>query len=367
MMEAVNEYSANPGRSGHHLSQIASQKINETRKELATMFGAPSPKHVWFYQNATMALNQALSGFPFQEGEHVVTTAFEHNSVLRPLYRLTEQKKIDVTYVEPNEDGLINENEMEMVITAKTRMIVVSHASNVTGSIVPLRKIATIAKTKGIVLLVDASQTAGTIPINMENDDVDLLAFAGHKGMLGPQGTAVLMSRKDFSLEPIITGGTGGDSELPGQPSHWPERYEAGTLNTPGIIGLHAGLQFIKKQGIEQIHEHEKKLLELCMKELESINGLTLYGTRDLTQRVAVISFRMEQLDSQELAIILDEHYKIAVRAGLHCAPKTHHSLASIDSGLVRVSFGPYNTEEEVKQFINAMKAIGEAFILAGE
>ncbi len=362
MLEAVNEYGANPGRGGHFLSKKAGKIIEETREKLMDFFSAPSANHVWFYQNATMALNQAILGFPFEEGQHVVTTAFEHNSVLRPLNRLVEEKRIDVTYVEPDENGLITTEAIRMVVTPHTRMIAVSHASNVTGALIDLKAISDIAKQVNAVLLVDASQTAGTIPISMEEQGIDLLALAGHKSMLGPQGTAVLISKQDYGLKPLITGGTGSHSELPEQPLQWPERYEAGTLNTPGIAGLSKGIDEINEVGIESIYKHEQELMRSCLEGLKRLEGISFYGPTDLTKRLAVLSFRLEQIGSHELAIILDEHYKIGVRAGLHCAPRTHHSLATIDTGLVRVSFGPYNTKEEVETFVQAIEEIVTAF-----
>ncbi len=210
MHEAVSSYSANPGRGGHKLAERARSVINEARKTIASFFNAPSSKHVWFYQNATMALNQALLGFPFEEGDHVVATKFEHNSIIRPLERLVIEKKITVTYVEPNVDGVISVDAMKKAITNKTRMFAISHASNVTGAIVPLREISLLTKEKQIMLLLDASQTAGTISIDIDRDGIDLLALAGHKSLLGPQGTGVLVTKGDFDLRPLIVGGTGG-------------------------------------------------------------------------------------------------------------------------------------------------------------
>ncbi|MCM3715971.1 aminotransferase class V-fold PLP-dependent enzyme [Alkalihalobacillus oceani] len=362
MYEAVTQYAANPGRGGHVLAERARLAVDEARTKLATFFGAPHPKHVWFYQNATMALNQALFGFRFAEGDHVVTTAFEHNSVLRPLERLKRDKGIDVTYVKPNDEGEITAQALIEACTAKTKMFAISHASNVTGAFVQMNQLASFAKENQIAVLLDASQTAGTLPIDLENDGIDLLAFAGHKSLLGPQGTGVLISREDYDLLPLVEGGTGSYSELPHQPHIWPDRYEAGTLNTPGIAGLAAGIEAIIEKGITSIYEHEQALLTLFIEETEQISGLKHYGPMDLSKRVAVASFSLEGIGSHELAIILDEHYQIAVRAGLHCAPQTHQVLETSDSGLVRVSFGPYNTKEEVETLIRALKEIQQAF-----
>ncbi|ARK32918.1 aminotransferase class V-fold PLP-dependent enzyme [Halalkalibacter krulwichiae] len=363
MYKAVTEYSANPGRGGHRLAERAKGEIEQARKKVASFFGAPSSKHVWFYQNASMALNQALLGFPFQEGDHVVATQFEHNSVIRPLEKLVKEKQISVTYVEPNEEGIIPVSAIEEAVTEKTVMFALSHASNVTGAIIPVREISELTTKKGIVLLLDASQTAGTIVIDIEKDGIDLLAFAGHKSLLGPQGTGVLISKRDYRLSPLIVGGTGSNSELLEQPDAWPDRYEAGTLNTPGIVGLHAGVVEVERLGIEQIYLHEKELLEHFIAEAKKLSSIKLYGPKDVGQKVAVCSFSINGVSSHELAMILDEHYEIAVRAGMHCAPKAHQSMQTSEDGLVRVSFGPYNTIEEVEVLIKALTEISEAFL----
>ncbi|NEU32648.1 aminotransferase class V-fold PLP-dependent enzyme [bacterium LRH843] len=362
MSEAVNEYSANPGRGGHELAERARVVIEETRKKISTLFGAPGPKHVWFYQNATMALNQALLGFPFQKDDHVVTTMLEHNSMIRPLERLIEEMGIAVTYVEPNEEGEITVAAIKKACTDRTKMFAITHASNVTGAFISVKELSSVAKKSNITLLLDASQTAGTLPIHMEEDGIDLLAFAGHKSLLGPQGTGVLISKEDYGLNPLIVGGTGSYSELPYQPAVWPDRYEAGTLNTPGIAGLSAGINEINTLGIEKIFAHEQQLMSAFIEEAKLIEGLTCYGPDDLTKRVAVIPFQLAGIDSHELAIILDEHYKIAVRAGLHCAPKIHQMMQTSEAGLVRVSFGPYNTIKEVRALAQALKEIQQAF-----
>ncbi|KHF40066.1 aminotransferase class V-fold PLP-dependent enzyme [Halalkalibacter okhensis] len=363
MHEAVTSYSANPGRGGHKLAEQAGNVIEQARKKIATLFHAPSKKHVWFYQNATMALNQAILGFPFQEGDHVVATMFEHNSIIRPLEKLVLEKGISITYVEPNEEGIIDVRQFEDAHTEKTRMVAISHASNVTGAVVSIKDVGKFAKKEEIVVLLDASQTAGTIPIDMESDGIDLLAFAGHKSLLGPQGTGVLLSKGDYNLSPLVVGGTGSQSELLHQPQSWPNRYEAGTLNTPGIAGLAAGIDAVIEMGIEAIWEHEKELMDHFIKGLAGISGVTSYGPSDLSKRVAVIPFEIEGIASHEAAMILDEHYQIAVRAGMHCAPKTHETLQTSENGLVRVSFGPYNTIKEVDTLLEAIEEIRQAFL----
>ncbi len=363
MKQAVDEFAANPGRGGHALSQKAGSIVKQARSEIAQFFEAPHANHVWFYQNATMALNQAILGFPFSSGDHIITTAYEHNSVLRPLHRLQQEMNVQVTYLTPDDSELFQVEDVLEQITDQTKMIVISHASNVTGAIFPVKELGEQLKDRSITVVVDASQTAGKVDIQMKRDHIDLLAVAGHKGLLGPQGTGALISYSDYDLKPLILGGTGAYSELETQPPNWPERYESGTLNTPGIAGLLAGVQAIKERGIQTIQSHEEALMQVFLEGMSTIEAVTCFGPTDLQKRVAVVSFHVKYLASHELAMILDNHYQIAVRAGLHCSPKTHHHLQTADEGLVRVSFGPYNTVEEVQQLIDAISDIVEAFI----
>ncbi|WYP26555.1 aminotransferase class V-fold PLP-dependent enzyme [Alkalihalobacillus sp. FSL W8-0930] len=362
MKEAVDEFAANPGRGGHALSQKAASIVKQARSEIAHFFEAPHANHVWFYQNATMALNQAILGFPFSSGDHIITTSYEHNSVLRPLHRLNQEMIVQVTYLTPDDSELFQVEDVLEHITDQTKMIVISHASNVTGAVFPVKELGEQLKDRSITVVVDASQTAGKLDIQMKRDHIDLLAVAGHKGLLGPQGTGALISYNDYHLKPLILGGTGAYSELETQPPNWPERYEAGTLNTPGIAGLLAGVQEIKARGVATIQAHEEALMQQFLEGMSTIDAVTCFGPTDLKKRVAVVSFHVKHIASHELAMILDNHYQIAVRAGLHCSPKTHQHLQTADEGLVRVSFGPYNTIEEVQQLIDAINDIVEAF-----
>lgn len=345
------------------MSQKAGSIVKQARSEIAQFFEAPHANHVWFYQNATMALNQAILGFSFSSGDHIITTAYEHNSVLRPLHRLQQEMNVQVTYLTPDDSELFQVEDVLEHITDQTKMIVISHASNVTGAIFPVKELGEQLKDRSITVVVDASQTAGKVDIQMKRDHIDLLAVAGHKGLLGPQGTGALISYSDYDLKPLILGGTGAYSELETQPPNWPERYESGTLNTPGIAGLLAGVQAINEQGIQTIQSHEEVLMQIFLEGMSTIEAVTCFGPTDLQKRVAVVSFHVKHLASHELAMILDNHYQIAVRAGLHCSPKTHQHLQTADEGLVRVSFGPYNTVEEVQTLIHAMNDIVEAFI----
>ncbi|HEX7066036.1 MAG TPA: aminotransferase class V-fold PLP-dependent enzyme [Bacillales bacterium] len=349
--EALTEYGANPGRGGHRLAKKAASIIHETRAELAGFFGLDFPENVWFYPNATAALNQALKGFPFTAGDHVIATSFEHNSVRRPLEYLKRSKGIKVSYIHPDEDWV-------KAIKVNTKLIVAAHGSNLTGIIMPVEKIAHSAKQFEIPFLVDASQTAGVLPIDMKEMGIDMLAFSGHKGLLGPQGTGALLVRDGIKLEPYMHGGTGAHSEDIGQPEQAPERYESGTLNTPGIAGLQAGLKEIKKIGLAAIYAHESELAKHCIRGLKEIEGVSVFGPDSGVERLAVISFRIDGVDVQETAIVMDQHYDIAVRAGLHCTPLGHETIGTMDGGTIRVSFGPYNTMEEVDRFLQAVQEI---------
>lgn len=363
MTEAVMEYGANPGRGGHILAVKAAAVIQQTRIKLAKMFGVRNPNNVCFYQNATYALNQAIQGLSLQKGDHVITTMYEHNSVRRPLEYVKRESGIDITYIEPDINGTIRAEEIFSNATDKTKCVIVSHGSNVTGAITPIAEIGKWCKARNILFIVDASQTAGVLPIDMGEMEIDLLAFPGHKGLLGPQGTGVLIMNNDVELSPITFGGTGSYSETIEQPQASPERFESGTLNTPGIAGLSAGIDEIEKLGLETIFEHEWKLTKYCIENLEKIEGVQVFGPKKEEKRLGVIPFQMEGIEAHEAATILDQHYQIAVRAGLHCSPMAHQFLETIQQGgLIRVSFGPYNTVEEVDKLIEAIKEIKSYF-----
>lgn len=360
MTEVMTEYAANPGRGGHALSMRASSVIDRTRLEMASFFGFDHSDRVCFTSNATAALNQAIKGFPFEKGDHVLTTSYEHNSVRRPLEYLKKTKGIEVDYFNTGKTEVFDLEAFRKKITPYTKLIAVSHGSNLTGKIVPIELIGELAREKGIPFLVDAAQTAGILPIHMNQMNIDLLAFPGHKGLLGPQGTGVLIVGQGIELTPIHHGGTGSSSELIDQPDSLPERLESGTLNTPGIAGLLAGLTAIKAMGIDTIHAHEKRLTEMLIDGLEKIQLVNVYGPA--TERLGVVPFTIEGIDSQEIAIILDQHYEIAVRAGLHCTPLGHETIGTSSHGTVRVSVGPYNTKEEIRRVIQAIEEIVDGY-----
>lgn len=358
MVRAVNEFGANPGRSGHALSRRSAAVIDEARQKIANFFQCESPKRVVFSLNATSALNQGIQGLSINEGDHIITTCYEHNSIRRPLEKVVKDKGATITYLTPDETGKITAEQLEKELKPITKLVAVTHGSNVTGEISPIAEWGNLLKPHKAVFLVDASQTAGVLPIKMKDMGIDLLAFPGHKGLLGPQGIGVLLAAPQVQLEPMITGGTGVFSESPHQPEEWPYRLESGTLNTPGVAGLMEGLNEVTKIGLSTIYEHERALAERFINGINEIEGLHWYGPQLGEERLGVVSFMIEGIDAHEMALILDEQFHIAVRAGLHCAPLIHEFLKTDNLGLIRASFGIYNTAAEVDVFIDAVKAI---------
>lgn len=360
MSEAVNQYGANPGRSSHHLSQAAFNKVDQTRKLLADMFGAADKDRVLFSLNATVALNQAIEGLNWQAGDHIITTDLEHNAVRRPLERLKKERGVEVDFVYPEDEHSSWTETISQCLRNNTKLVVVTHGSNVTGECLPIEKIGEMLKEHTALFCVDASQTAGTVPIDASASAIDMLAFPGHKGLLGPQGTGVLIVRPDIQLRPLITGGTGSRSEDAEQPDEWPLGWESGTLNTPGIAGLAAGVAEVNRIGISEIQRHENELACHFIKKLQNTSSAEIVGPGATDDRLGVVSFRISEVDSQEIGMILDSYYNIAVRAGLHCSPLTHNRYKTTETGLVRVSFGVYHSSADVDYLINAINEIEE-------
>ncbi|MGP4107811.1 aminotransferase class V-fold PLP-dependent enzyme [Virgibacillus sp. L01] len=363
MVYTLNEIGANPGRGGHELARKASNIIQDTRERAARIFGCSDPKKAIFYQNATSALNQAVKGLPWNQGDHIITTTFEHNSIRRPLENLKQTYGVEVSYVNWDEnDGLLIER-VSQTIKSNTKLIVITHASNVTGSVLPIEKVTKIALKYDVITLVDASQTAGHMRLHMNRMGIDMMAFPGHKGLMGPQGIGMLLIEGDIKLQPIIQGGTGSFSEEPNQPDQMPEKLESGTLNTPGIAGLNAALKAFEGRKNENV-PRETILIETLLNGLEKIEGVTCYGPDRYEHRMPIVAFNILGIPSQEIAMILDSHYKIAVRSGLHCSPLTHKSLSTTEQGVVRASLSMYNTEEEVAVFIKAIEEIASSYNL---
>jgi cysteine desulfurase / selenocysteine lyase len=360
--KAVDNYlrgfCANPGRGGHKMSLQSGRVILEARELLAELFNSDSPERIILTHNATEALNLALKGF-LKKGSHVITTSMEHNSVLRPLKAL-EQLGIETTIVQCNEHGEIDIRDIEKEIRKETVLVAVTHASNIVGTIIPVEEIGKLAKGYKLEYLVDASQTAGVCEVDVAKMNISMLAFTGHKGLMGPQGTGGLYIRKGLELNPLKEGGTGSKSESLYQPDLLPDRYESGTHNTPGIAGLCAGLSFIKSKGITNIRKHEQELTRYFLDGLEKLKNVKVYGTKDINKQVAVVSINIRDIGSSEISYILDQTFDIATRSGLHCAPIAHKTLGTLEQGTVRFSFGYFNTKEQIEASVAAIDQISK-------
>ena len=346
----------NSARGTHEGALTASRTIYNTRCKLAALFGCPRPDHVVFTANSTEALNIAIHGL-VRAGDHVLSTDLEHNSVLRPLYRLRDERGVALDFVPADRQGRIDYADLERLLRPETRAIVCTHASNLTGDAVDLARVGELAHAHGVLLVVDASQSAGVLPIDMEQMHIDVLCFTGHKSLMGPQGTGGLCVREGVDINPWKVGGTGVQTYLHEQPEQMPTRLEAGTLNGHGIAGLNAALDFLQETGVEAIHAHEMALLRRFVAGVKKIPGVALYGDFD-HERTAVAALNIGDMDSGEVSDILSEDYGIATRPGAHCAPRLHEALGTEEQGAVRFSFGWYNTEEEADAAVRAVREI---------
>jgi cysteine desulfurase family protein len=354
MLEILNGPAANAGRGNHGMALQAGRVLYDTRVKLARLFGVSNPNDIVFTSNATSALNLAIKGW-LKPGDHVVATTVEHNSVRRPLEFLKRTIGIQVDYAEVDQQGQLDLRQVEKLFNPLTRLLVCSHSSNLLGCILPVQELSRMAHANGAVILVDAAQTAGCYPVNVQDLGIDLLAFPGHKSLLGPQGTGGLYIHPDIDLEPLLHGGTGSQSEESEQPSVRPDRYEAGTANTPGIAGLGAGVETVLERGVEQIHRREWELTQYLMKELQGIPGVHLIGPELGQPRTGIVSFTIEGRDASEIAFKLDREYGIAVRAGYHCTPLGHQTAGTLQGGAVRASVGDMTTEAELQVLIQAI------------
>ncbi len=322
----------------HGSSLQSSRAVYAARLSLAKLFHAPGPEQVVFTQNSTEALNMAINGL-FQPGDHVITTALEHNSVLRPLYRLEDAGVITLSILPADQQGRLDYRDFETAIGPKTRAIVCTHASNLTGNVVDVRRVGQIARSRSLLLVVDASQTAGAYPIDMEELGISVLCFTGHKGLMSPQGTGGLCLAKDVDIHPLKVGGSGVQSYSRTHPLEMPTRLEAGTLNGHGIAGLGAGVDFILDTGVQAIHDHEIALAERFYRGIKDIPGVTVYGDFSTWERTAVVALNIGDYDSGAVSDALWEDYGIATRPGAHCAPLMHRALGTVNQGAVRFSF----------------------------
>jgi len=359
VIEAVNDYllntGASSGRAGHRMARKTGKIIFSCRENLAKLFNVLDSSGIVFTSGATESINTVLFGF-LREGDEVVTTSMEHNSVMRPLRYLEREKKIKIVLLNADKEGMTAEEEFALRITDSTRLTVINHASNVTGSLVSLKNIKDLKKNS--LLLVDAAQSAGVYPIDVEEYGIDFLAFTGHKGLMGPTGTGGLYVREKIDLRPLKLGGTGSISEKEEQPDFYPDRLEAGTLNTTGIAGLKASTDFLLEKGVENIYEHKKILSRYFIDKFSSIEGVEIYGPCDPEKALAVFSINIKGRDPSEIAFILDRKYDIAVRVGLHCAPAAHRTTGTYPLGTVRISPGYFNTALEIDFLSSAIKEI---------
>lgn len=348
----------NAGRGAHAPTLNASRLIYDTREKLAALFGTPDPSRIAFTCNATEALNIAIHG-AIHPGEHVITTACEHNSVLRPLY-LKEKEGTELTIIPADKKGRIRYDLLESSVKSNTSAIVLTHASNLSGNVTNLAFVSNFAKKHGLLLIVDASQTAGSLPINVVKMGIDILCFTGHKGLFGPQGTGGLYVREGLTLSPLKSGGSGIHSFDRQHPTDMPTALEAGTLNGHGIAGLNAGLDYILSTGVKNIHTKEISLARRFVNGISDISDLKLYGDIDAPLRTPIISLNIGNMSSASVSDILWEDYEICVRAGAHCAPLMHKTFGTEKQGAVRFSFSCFNTEAEIDTAIQAMHEIAE-------
>ncbi len=359
----VRSSAANPGRSGHRRAVAAEAMIEATRRSLAQLFGCPRPERIVFTLNATDALNMAIKGV-VRHGDHVITSVLEHNSISRPLNQMEKDGVITLTRLPANGDHLIDPDDVARAFTPQTRLVAVTHASNVTGTIQPVAAFGRIARERGALLLVDASQSAGIVPIDVENNAIDLLAFTGHKALLGPTGTGGLVVGDRVVIAPWREGGTGGDSSSPVQPEEFPHRLEGGTPNIFGIAGLREGVKILLERGVESILTHERKMVTTFYTALKDPARYSWYGADQVIAeqrgegRVGLVGINLAGFAPTEMAAILDEQFDIAVRAGLHCAPYAHKHLGTFPNGTVRLSVGLLTTAEEMREATTAFDEI---------
>lgn len=349
----------NAARGAHSSSLEASRALYDARCKLAKLLGCPQPDHVIFTANSTEALNIAING-TLNPGDHVISTDLEHNSVLRPLYRLEEAGTISLDFVPADRLGNIDYAGFERLIRPETRAIVCTHGSNLTGTLVDLKRVGEICRRNSLLFIVDASQTAGAVPVHMEELGVDILCFTGHKGLMGPQGTGGLCVRPGVEIRPWKVGGSGVHSYDRSQPQDYPTRLEAGTLNSHGIMGLSAALDFIQEVGVEEIARHEAALTRRFYDGVSRIDGVTVYGDFSQPERGAIVTLNIRDYDSAEMSDALSQAYDIATRPGAHCAPRMHQALGTVDQGAVRFSFAWYNTQEEVDAAIQAVAELAQ-------
>jgi cysteine desulfurase/selenocysteine lyase len=359
MTDVLELAGGNPGRSGHRLSIAAAREVYNAREDIASFFNVTDPLRVIFTANATHAINVALKGL-LKPGDHVVISSIEHNAVMRPLRGL-EKQGVRLSIVLCAADGSLDVRDVVRAMNSRTRLVAITHASNVMGTILPVAEVATVAHEAGALLLVDSAQTAGTIPIDMPAMGIDLLAFTGHKELQGPPGIGGLAIGENVDvskMEPLMPGGTGSRSESEEQPNDLPDKFESGTLNLVGIAGLHAGIQWVQDRGIDTIRAHLKELTQALINGLSELPGIKVYGPLDTNSKVAIVSFSVQHKRVSEVGLKLDEEYGILCRVGLHCAPAAHKTMGSFPEGTVRLAPGVFTTMDDISTTIRAIEQV---------
>lgn len=365
---AIDEYNrhcgAPVGRGAYRKSVEVQSDVDQCRKLAAEVLGASRPEEVSFTFNGTDSLNTVIHGL-LRSGDHVITSDVEHNSVLRPLQTLKQRWGLEVTLIPANAESIVDPLAFKQALRKNTRLIILNHASNVTGSIQPIDEVGEIAREAGVLFLVDAAQSVGHLPLNVSAQPIDFLACPGHKGLLGPLGTGLVYIRSDLAeqVESLKQGGTGTSSEEETQPLTQPDKYEAGNHNTPGLVGLKAALEYLQDRGLEDIRRHEQELTGCLLEGFLSLSGFEVPGPQEVADRVGVVSLINQAVEPQVLASILDENFGIQVRAGLHCAPRIHNSIRSAEwGGTIRFSPGPFTTLSQIETTLSAMQELAVSF-----
>ncbi|MCP4715859.1 MAG: aminotransferase class V-fold PLP-dependent enzyme [Deltaproteobacteria bacterium] len=361
MTRFINEVGANPGRSGHRMANQAARLVDDVREQVAGLFGFDDPLRVVFAHNVTHALNIALFGL-LRPGDHVVTSSIEHNSMMRPLTVLAE-RGVAFNCVDCRPDGSLDPQNVEAAIRPETKLIALTHASNVLGTLLPIAEVGEIARRRNLLLLVDAAATAGCVPLDMERDRIDLLGFTGHKCMLGPTGTGglVIGSRVDMSrVQPLMYGGTGSRSVSEAQPPFLPDLLESGTLNVAGLAGLGAALAWVGERGVEEIRAHHELLIAQLLEQLGTVAGVTIHGPATPQQQTAIVSFSIDALSPSEAGLALDEEYGVLCRVGLHCAPRAHQTAGTFPGGTIRFAPGVFTSTKDIEKAAEAVCCLAE-------
>ncbi|MDM8533654.1 aminotransferase class V-fold PLP-dependent enzyme [Clostridiaceae bacterium HSG29] len=359
MINYYDNIGCSPGRGGYQQSLDAGRILLEARMSFCELFNFDKPENVIFTHNITYAINMILKGM-LKEGDHVITTMMEHNAIVRPLNQMINKNKIEVDFVKANEKGEVNLIDIENSIKKNTRLIITTHASNVTGTMLPIKEIGDLAKKENIIYMVDSAQTAGSVEIDLKELNIDILAFTGHKGLYGPTGTGgfIIKSPVENQIDSFIQGGTGSISDKDIQPDFLPDKFECGTTNTIGIAGLKAGVDFILEIGIDKIHEKKMKLTKRLIDGFLKNDRIQIKGVIDIEKRVSTVSIYIENYDLGMLSFELDEQYGIMTRSGLHCAPYAHKIIGTYPEGTLRFSVGYFNTEEDIDNTIDALNEI---------